>query len=182
MTWRRWWVVADPAADITDVYAWVEGGKLVMVLNVHPDPGPADEFSDALQYALHVVSAQGYGLLGVQTDIICSFDGFDAVCGNQLAATDGKNDPSRYVALAGMFADDRLYIDADEDGCDTYLAVELAALGLMIQDCGGRRLPFDVVDSTDSALVSGTILGVGDGVPIGPSATGTMFPYLAPPL
>jgi hypothetical protein len=65
---------AEPLADITDVYGWVEGNKLLLVMNVGPLATSASQFSDALQYALHLESHSAYGMAGTKTDIIATFD------------------------------------------------------------------------------------------------------------
>jgi hypothetical protein len=109
-------------------------------------------------------------------------------CGNQLGAgpaTDGGG-PSRYDTLAGVLADDRLYVntqvsDAGALTCGQYLAVEANATGIVPnKDCGGRTLQYDVIDTTYSVLAAGALSGVSDGV--GPDGKPTTsFPFLATP-
>jgi hypothetical protein len=60
-------------ADITDVYSWIEGDKVLLVLNVFPVADATSKFSDAVQYALHVESSSEYGKAGTKTDIIAEF-------------------------------------------------------------------------------------------------------------
>jgi hypothetical protein len=109
-------------------------------------------------------------------------DSLDTVCGNQLAADMSKMDPSRYAKLAGVLADDRLYVNSAGAVCSTYLGVEANALGVMNADCGGRTLAYDVIDTSYTLLAAGKLDGsIGDNVPISDSAKGTAFPYLAPP-
>jgi len=66
---------AEPTADITDLFAWMDedAEKLNLVLNVNPFAGEESAFSDAVQYVFHVSSAPGYGEEAINTDIICSF-------------------------------------------------------------------------------------------------------------
>jgi hypothetical protein len=66
-------VQADKTTDITDTYAWMEGGKLVLVMNVHPLADGTSKFSDAALYVFHVNSAAGYLMPQTETTIICSF-------------------------------------------------------------------------------------------------------------
>jgi hypothetical protein len=100
-------------------------------------------------------------------------DGLDNVCGNQVAYSNG------YAALAGVTADDRLYVDTSKSTCSLYLGVELNATGLQSNtDCGGRKLDYDVIDSTFTAA-SGSAIGDGIGAPA--KTNGTTFPYLAAP-
>ena len=109
-------------------------------------------------------------------------DSLDTVCGNQLAADMSKNDPSRYAPLAGVLADDRLYVNLAGAACNTYLGVEANALGVVNSDCGGRTLVYDVIDASYTALATGKLDGsVGDKINITDAAKGTTFPYLITP-
>lgn len=108
-------------------------------------------------------------------------DSLDTKCGNQLLAT-VVLDAKRYGGLAGALADDRLYVDTSAAACTTYLAVEANATGILPNtDCGGRKLSFDVIDVSYSALAAGALTGVGDGVAADADVNGTAFPYLAGP-
>lgn len=111
-------------------------------------------------------------------------DSLDAVCGNQLLADPAKTDPTRYAGLAGVLADDRLFVNAAGTSCTTYLGVEATALGVpgLDMDCGGRTLAYDVIDVSYTILATGALDGsVGDDVPISNAAKGEIFPYLADP-
>ena len=68
--------VADPAADITDLFAWTtaDATKVNLVLNVTPFAGDGAAFSDATQYVFHVNSSAGYGMDQTETLILCQFD------------------------------------------------------------------------------------------------------------
>jgi len=98
-------------------------------------------------------------------------------CGNQAGYQIAKT----YNTLAGLAADDRLYLKTDATTCNTYLGVELAATNIVPNtDCGGRTLKYDVIDATYGA-VSGVLTGVPDGISADTTKTGgTTFPYLAP--
>ena len=106
------------------------------------------------------------------------FDSLDTVCGNQLGYANGS-----YAGLAGLTADDRLYVNTAGAQCTTYLAVEANALNIIPNsDCGGRKLAYDVVDVTYSAVSVGAVSGVTDGIgPVAAKTNGTTFPYLAAP-
>lgn len=112
-------------------------------------------------------------------------------CGNQ-AAINLTGTP--YQALAGLAADDELYMNAGNAKCKQYLGVELAATNILPNtDCGGRTLPEDVMDLTYGAVSgvvsvddAGVLNGVSDGVPataaeVVAKTGGTTFPYLAAP-
>jgi hypothetical protein len=114
--------------------------------------------------------AQFAGNLGI-------FDALDTVCGNQIAFAKANS----YATLAGVTADDRLYLNTAGTTCTTYLAVEANVLGITNTDCGGRALTYDVIDATYSAVAVGAFTGVGDGISADTTKTGgTQFPYLAP--
>ena len=106
------------------------------------------------------------------------FDALDTVCGNQA----GYSISNSYAALAGLAADDRLYLNTDATTCTTYLAVELNATNIAKNaDCGGRKLTYDVIDVTYSAVAVGATSGVSDGISADATKTGgTTCPYLAP--
>jgi hypothetical protein len=126
--------------------------------------------------------------------ILDSLDTTDAGtgCGNQLFAGALDAGPGRYGTLASVLADDRLWINTAATSCTQYLGVELIATGVLANDggadggptneCGGRKLTYDVIQTTYSATAIGQASGFGDGVSAVPSKTnGTTFPYLAPP-
>jgi hypothetical protein len=113
---------------------------------------------------------------------IAILDSLDTVCGNQLLA--GKDvAPGRYAALAGVLADDQLYVNTASGSCQQYLAVEGNAVGITNDDCGGRTPLEDTIDVTYSVLAIGALTGVNDGVPSDADGTAslTAFPYLDTP-
>lgn len=107
--------VADPAADITDVYTWVEGDKLLLVLNVAPVATADSKFSDAVQYALHLESSAGFGMAGEKTNVICTFDAAqkiqcwvgdkDYVTGDASATGGLESASGAFRVYAGLRAD-----------------------------------------------------------------------------
>lgn len=75
-----------------------------------------------------------------------------AGCGNQVAAG-GKTTKGAYDTLAGVLADDRLWVKLSaKGGCGLYLAVEANFLGVTNDLCGGRTPVDDVVDESYSLL------------------------------
>ncbi|HEU4402234.1 MAG TPA: DUF4331 family protein [Candidatus Polarisedimenticolia bacterium] len=109
-------------------------------------------------------------------------DGLDTVCGNQLLAGPSPV-AGRYGTLAGILADDRLYLNAASGGCSQYLAVEANAVGIANNDCGGRTPLEDTIDTTYSVLAVGALGGVTDGVPVDGDGTASLkdFPFLDRP-
>ncbi len=117
--------------------------------------------------------------------ILDSLDTTDAGsgCGNQPFA---QNDAgaARYDTLAGVLANDRLWVNTASTTCTQYLAVELNATGFMANtDCGGRKLTYDVIQTTYSVASGVGLSGFGSGVSaVAAKTSGATFPYLAPPL
>ena len=111
-------------------------------------------------------------------------DSLDGKCGNQLLA-EPKESSSRYLALAKLFADDRLWINSASAVCTQFFAVELANLAgkeSLRNDCGGRTPTYDAANVWRSLLIAGTTTGITDGLHQDehpPSAT--VFPFLVPP-
>jgi len=69
-------VIADPAADIGDLYAWMspDGKRLNLVMTL-----VAHKFSDRLEYVFHVDSGSRFGETKATTSIACRFDAANAV-------------------------------------------------------------------------------------------------------
>ncbi|MEO8602787.1 MAG: DUF4331 family protein [bacterium] len=110
-------------------------------------------------------------------------DSLDTVCGNQLLSG-AQPVAGRYDALAGVLADDRLYVNTASGACQQYLAVEGNAVGITNNDCGGRTPLYDTVDVSYSVLAIGQLTGVGDGIAQDSDGTAslTTFPFLNDPV
>lgn len=67
--------VAEPTADINDMFAWMtsDGNDLNLVATVVPFASGDSAFSDATTYAFHVNSSAGYGMAQTNTDVRCQF-------------------------------------------------------------------------------------------------------------
>ncbi len=68
---------ADPASDITDVYAWTssDGARVNLIMNVFPAASASSKFSNTTQYVLHTQSRASYGAAaGGSLDLVCTFD------------------------------------------------------------------------------------------------------------
>src|SRR5262245_62786753 len=72
---------AEPAADITDLYAWMssDGKKVELALDVSPFAASTSKFSDAVQYVIHVNSSSAFGQTQTETKVICQFSTAGAV-------------------------------------------------------------------------------------------------------
>jgi hypothetical protein len=109
-------------------------------------------------------------------------DGLDQNCGNQLLAGSTAT-VGRYDALAGVLADDQLYVNTASGICSQYLAVEANAVGTTNSDCGGRTPLYDTIDTTYSVLAAGALSGVTDGVDSDTDGNASLgaFPFLDNP-
>ena len=107
------------------------------------------------------------------------FDILDNTCGNQIAY--GALTQPQHTLLSVLLSGDALQVDTTQTTCTAYLAAERKALGAAVNDCGGRKLEYDVVDVTYSALAAGVITGVGDGI-AQTTAPDTTFPFFKPPV
>jgi hypothetical protein len=102
-------VIADPAADIGDIFAWTsnDGRRLNLVMNI-----VAHQFSDRLQYVFHVDSGQRFGKTTATAPIVCQFDAtqkiqcwaghFDYASGNASNPTGLESQHHRFRVFAGL--------------------------------------------------------------------------------
>lgn len=95
-------VIADPAADIGDLYAWMspDGRRLNLVMDI-----VGKRFSDHVAYVFHVDSGRHFGRTAKSTTIACRFD-LDG-----RARCDAAGDHAAGVAdgPAGIESDSRLF-------------------------------------------------------------------------
>jgi hypothetical protein len=106
-------------------------------------------------------------------------DALDDSCGNQAGY--GALSMPNYTLLSAVLAGDALQVDTTKTICNVYLGAELAALGAPLMDCGGRKLNYDVIDVTYSALAVGMLGGVTDGPISEHTVAGPSFPFMASP-
>lgn len=105
-------VIADPAADIGDLYAWTSDSRLNLVMTI-----VAAKFSDQLHYSFHVDSGQHVGATAVTVDIDCAFDaanridcrvGGDRVRGD-ASGTTGLVSEQRHLRVFAGVRDDPFF-------------------------------------------------------------------------
>jgi hypothetical protein len=156
----------DPAADITDLYTWVDGSNVVFALNVSPLAVAGAQFSDKVQYVVHTESSAAFGMPGTKVDIICTFDADqkiscwvgdkDYVTGSASSTEGLKSDSGKFKVFAGL-RDDPFFFNL-EGFKDTAGTVIGAAGGLMFDPAGCPAL--DVATST---VLVGMLKGTGKG-------------------
>ena len=111
-------------------------------------------------------------------------DALDGTCGNQLFADTTKMDGTRYATLAGVLADDRLWVNTGSSTCTTYLGVEANATGAIPNsDCGGRKPSYEVMKLTYTIVAAGKVgTDVTDGTsPVAAKTSVATFPYFGAP-
>lgn len=152
-------VIADPTADLTDVFAWMDpaGGKMNLILNI-PSAGAGSAFSDAVQYVFHVESMAGYGMAGETTNIICTFDASQMVScwvGDQAYVNGDASNPSGLASTDGSIKvftgrrNDPFFFNLS--GFDATIETVVAAAGsLTFDDAGCPALDMP----TSTALVT----------------------------
>ena len=144
-----------------------------------------DAVSDALKEAYnHATPATSDAFIPEMEKTLGLYDAFDGRCGDAMIAERSAG-ASRYLNLAILLADDRLWIDSGASRCTTLFAVELAALvgrRDLVGDCGGRTPNYDAVDVYRSLLATGALTGVDDGVDHDDHVhSDAVFPFLAAP-
>jgi len=142
-----------------------------------------EDIADALKEGYNRADPAGWQAFATEIGRnLALYDGFDGVAGNQWLADASQDSPARYVRLARLLADDRLWIDSRRTACVEYLAVERAAFGSPNTDCGGRAPSVDVNGVFRSMLIRGTPDTSDDGVDHDDRIhSNDDFPFLAAP-
>lgn len=101
-------VIADPAADIADLYAWTsaDGRHLNLVMDI-----VGKRFSDQIQYVFHIDSGAAFGRTSASATVLCQFDvdgharcwagGRDRLEGDAGAAQGLAGQAGRFRVFAG---------------------------------------------------------------------------------
>lgn len=125
----------DPAADISDVFAWMnaDASRLNLVANVFYSAGPTAAFSPAVQYAFHVGSGAAYGDVADEALVLCQFydtnriecwAGEEYVEGDPSDPAGIASDSGRLRVFAGL-RDDPFFMEFD--GFNETVAMVVAA-------------------------------------------------------
>ena len=142
----------------------------------------SDAEQDSLKEAYNAATpTDGAQFVGEIEKGLALYDGFDGQCGNQLLAD--KTGPHRYLRLAQLLADDRLWVSTGARTCTQLFAVELAALAGRPtgRDCGGRAPSYSAVNVYRSLLADGTNASISDGLTRDEQPVSDAdFPFLSP--
>lgn len=140
---------ADPAADITDVLAWMsaDAENLNLVMAVSPFATTDSTLSPAVQYVFHVNSSMGYGMAQTETNVICQLyteTNIECWAGGEYVNGD-PSDPAGITSASGqmrVFAglrDDPFFFEF-EGFVETTDIVKGAAAGLTFDPAGCPQL------------------------------------------
>jgi hypothetical protein len=150
-----------------------------------------DDFKNAYNAEASPAMWQSKFMTSIEQNLAI-LDSADSLCGNSVGVMgDGADGGNRYAFIAGVLADDELYVNTASGTCGLYLAVEASALGLSAAaaDCGGRTPTEDTIDESYTLLTAGVAAYLGnpkavtDGIDAN-DKTGvsiTDFPFLASP-
>lgn len=154
---------ADPTTDINDVYAFIDGTKVILAMTVLPAAEADAAFSDAVQYVFNLETGTEFGA-GIETKkIICSFaadqmatcylgvpgdEAEDMVMGDASAESGIMSDVGKIQVFAGMRADPFFFnLEGFTDAVSTVVA---AAPALTFDDANCPN----VDAATSTALVT----------------------------
>ncbi|MFS2023435.1 DUF4331 family protein [Massilia sp. CT11-137] len=135
----------------------------------------SDEDADAYKLRYNAATPETAAeFVPVIAKSLALYDGYDGRCGNQLMIDAAAPPGQRYLPLARLLADDRLWVDSAVAACTQLFGVELG-----LHDCGGRTLHYDAVNVYRSLLAGGMNDAVTDGVRADDQAhSDTVFPFL----
>lgn len=104
--------VANPQADIADVYAWTspEGRQLNLAMTIQ-----GHTFSDKIEYVIHVDSGKAFGHTAASTSIACRFAAANAVKCKLGKADSASGDPTDPAGLEGRNHRFRVYAALRDD-------------------------------------------------------------------
>lgn len=161
----------DPAADINDVYAFTDSGKIVLAMTVFPAADNSSWFSDTVQYVFNIDTGSTFGETVESNKLICMIDAtkmtscylgtpgqpaIDWVEGDATGATGITSDSGMLQVFNGLRADPFFFnLDGFNDAVAT---VEAAAPTLTFDPAG-----CPAVDAATSAALVGMLQGTMNG-------------------
>jgi Domain of unknown function (DUF4331) len=139
-------VRTNPAADITDLYAWMTADKtkVNLVMNVFPIAPTGSKFSTQVLYVFHLASSAGFTMAATETKIICGFDanqtatcwvGNGEVVTGPVGVTAGVTSASGKTKLFAGLRDDPAFFNAT--GFTNLVAAVTPVLPMMPPDGTG---------------------------------------------
>ncbi len=127
-------VIADPAADIADLFAWTsaDGRRLNLVMTVI-----GKRFSDHVQYVFHVDSGSQIGETRASTSIACQFDAAGAIECWAGDADHVRGDASKPTGLDGQHGRFRVFAGLRDDPFFNNVKGTREALGVVAEALHG---------------------------------------------
>jgi len=165
--------VAEPTADITDLFAWMDDGaqNVNLVLDVNPFADGAAAFSPAVQYVFHVNSGDSFTTTDTEAQVICQFaDATNIGC--WVVGPDGmvldyvSGDPSSTAGLTSESGMTRIYAGLRDDPFFMEFTGFTETVGIVVG--AAPSLTFDGagcpdVDEATSAVLVGQLQSGADG-------------------
>jgi hypothetical protein len=158
--------IADPAADITDIYAWMstDKTKVTLVMDVYPNAPAGTLFSDQVLYTFDLNSAASFGGTPTNTKIICGFDtaqkitcwvGSSEMVTGDASATAGLTSASAKTKVFAGLRDDPFFFNLTGFKA-TAADVAAAASGLTFDPSGCPMLDATTSSTLVAQLAHGT--------------------------
>lgn len=115
-------LTATPTADITDLYAWMIGANLNLVMDVSPMDDGTHSFDPGVLYVFHLTSKAGLGVGaagGAETRVICKFASNTSVACWVADATGTRDyvtgDPSNTAGVTSLRGKVRVFAGRRSD-------------------------------------------------------------------
>jgi hypothetical protein len=163
----------NPMATIADVYAWMMGSNIELVMDVSPLDDGSHSFDPSVQYVFHLTSKPGLGFnmpgLGTETRVILQFASSTSVQGwvTDATGTTTKDyvtgDPSNPAGITSIHGKIRVFAGPRSDPRffnATGFASGLAQLGTELLPKDGAGCP--VINAAQSASIRNLLITGGD--------------------
>jgi hypothetical protein len=156
----------DPAADITDVFAWMsnDGSRVNLVMGIGRDVALTFLFSDQVHYVFHTSSKVGFlSTAKTDVDVICQFDAAQTIqcwAGNEeyvtgdASGTAGLSSGSGRMRVFAGVRNDPFFFNLNGFKAAA-VAVENAASGLTFDAAGCPALDQSTAGALGSLLTTG---------------------------
>lgn len=158
---------ADPAADITDVFAWMsnDASRVNLVMGIGRDVAPTFQFSDQVHYVFHTSSRVGFlSTVKTDVDVICQFDvtqtiecwaGTEEYVTGDASNTAGLSSGSGRMRVFAGVRNDPFFFNLNGFKA-TAVAVETAALALTFDAAQCPILDAGTANALGTLLQTGT--------------------------
>jgi hypothetical protein len=116
-------LAASPMADITDVYAWMNGTSFLnLIMDVSPKDNGSTSFGPSVLYVFHLTSKAGIGVNqpgGTETQVICRFASNTSVECWVVSGTTTKDyvsgDPSNRAGVSSLLGKVKVFAGRRSD-------------------------------------------------------------------